>query len=154
MSDASQPSVVNTWVWRAVGTPPPKPKPMSIKVKALIQAPLMVAVAYALHHFTGHVIMPSVIVGLAALVLIGGLAVPAIFHAFERFGFLLARWVAAGLTWGLLVPFFYIVFGFGRLVLLMTRQDPMSIRFPAPDHTTFWEARPPVTDLSTYRRQH
>jgi hypothetical protein len=114
----------------------------------------MTGVAYAIHHFTGHVIMPLIIVGLAALILLGGLAVPPIFNAFERFGLLLARWVAAGLTWGLLVPFFYLVFGFGKLVLLVTRQDPLCVRFPAPGHTTFWEKRKPVPDLDQYRRQH
>lgn len=154
MSDTSSAAVVNTWTWRAVGPTPPVRKPLSIRTKALIQAPLMVAVAYAIHRYTGHVVMPSIIVGLAALILIGGLAIPPLFHAFERFGLLLARGVAAGLTWGLLVPFFYVVFGFGRLVLLVTRQDPLGIKFPAPDHATFWEARPPVKDLETYRRQH
>lgn len=154
MSDTSSAAVVNTWTWRAVGPTPPVRKPLSIRTKALIQAPLMVAVAYAIHRYTGHVVMPSIIVGLAALILIGGLAIPPLFHAFERFGMLLARGVAAGLTWGLLVPFFYVVFGFGRLVLLVTRQDPLSIKFPAPDLATFWEARPPVKDLESYRRQH
>ncbi len=154
MSDTTSSAVVNTWTWRAVGPPPPVRKPVSPKTKALIQAPLMVAVAYAIHHFTGHVIMPAIIVGLAVLILVGGLAIPSLFNAFERFGLLLARGVAAGLTWGLLVPFFYIVFGFGRLVILVTRQDPLSIKFPAPDHATFWEARPPVKNLDTYRRQH
>lgn len=114
----------------------------------------MAGVAYAIHHFTGHVIMPWVIAGLAALILLGGLAIPPIFHAFERFGLLLARWVSTGLTWGLLVPFFYVVFGFGKLLLLVTRQDPLSVRFPAPDHATFWEKRMPVADLNQYRRQH
>lgn len=145
---------MNTWPWQALGTPPPVRQPISIKVKALIQAPLMVLVAYAIHHFTGHKVMPAIIVGLAGLILLGGLAVPPIFHAFERFGFLLARWVAAGLTWGLLVPFFYLVFGFGKLVLVITRQDPLSVKFPAPEHTTFWENRPPVPDLNQYRKQH
>lgn len=154
MTNDTTTKVLNTWTWRAVGPPLPVHHPMSPKVKACIQAPLMVGVAYAIHHFTGHVIMPLIITGLAALILLGGLAVPPIFNAFERFGLLLARWVAAGLTWGLLVPFFYLVFGFGKLVLLVTRQDPLSVRFPAPDHTTFWVKRQPVTSLDQYRRQH
>lgn len=154
MTNDTTTKVLNTWTWQAVGPPLPVHHPMSPKVKSCIQAPIMVGVAYALHYFTGHVIMPLIITGLAALILLGGLAVPPIFNAFERFGLLLARWVAAGLTWGLLVPFFYLVFGFGKLVLLVTRQDPLSVRFPAPDHTTFWVKRQPVTSLDQYRRQH
>jgi hypothetical protein len=154
MTNDTTTKIVNTWTWQAVGPPLPVRHPWSPKVKACLQAPLMVGVAYAIHHFTGHVIMPLIIAGLAALILLGGLAVPPIFNAFERFGLLLARWVAAGLTWGLLVPFFYLVFGFGKLVLLVTRQDPLSVRFPAPDHATFWVKRQPVPSLDQYRRQH
>lgn len=154
MSSDSSPKIVNTWPWRALGAPIAKREPMSPKVKACIQAPLMLLVAYLLHRYTGHRVMPMIIAGLAALVLLGGLVIPPLFQAFERFGALLARGVAAGLTWGLLVPFFYLVFGFGRLVLVLTRQDPLKVRFPAPDQTTFWETRPPVTDLNQYRKQH
>jgi predicted histidine transporter YuiF (NhaC family) len=114
----------------------------------------MVLVAYLLLTFTSHRIMPAILVGLAALVLIGGLALPPLFHAFEKFGAWLARWVSAGLTWGLLVPFFYLVFGFGRLVLVLSRKDPLHIRFPAPDCPTFWIPRPPVRNLAQYRKQH
>lgn len=154
MSSDSSPKIVNTWPWRALGAPVARHTPMSPKVKALIQAPLMALVAYLIYRYTGHQIMPMIIAGLAALVLVGGLFIPPLFHAFERFGALLARGVAAGLTWGLLVPFFYLVFGFGRLVLVLTGQDPLKVRFPAPDQTTFWVARPPVTDLNQYRKQH
>ncbi len=111
-------------------------------------------VAYLLYRWTGHVVMPAVVAGLAVLVLVGGLLVPPLFHGFEKFGAWLARGVAAGLTWGLLVPFFYLVFGFGRLVLALTGQDPMQLRFPAPGQSTFWEARPGVPNLDQYRRQH
>lgn len=154
MSQTGKPQIVNTWPWKGVGLAPEPPRPMSSKVKALIQAPIMLLVAYLIFRFTGHKVMPCVIAGLAALVLIGGLAVPPIFRAFERFGLLLARGVSSALTWGLLVPFFYLVFGFGRLVLVLTGQDPLHVRFPAPDHTTFWEARRPVPNLAQYRKQH
>ena len=154
MSNAAKPVIVNTWPWKGLGTPPPVKQPMSRQAKACIQAPIMAGIAFLVLHFTDHRIMPGIIAGLAALVLIGGLAVPPLFHAFERFGLLLARWVSAGLTWGLLVPFFYIVFGFGRLVLVVTRQDPLQVRFPAPDRKTFWEPRPPVPGLEQYRKQH
>ena len=114
----------------------------------------MLAVAALIHRYTGHVVMPLVVVALAALVLLGGLAVPPIFRAFERFGVALARGVSAGLTWGLLTPFFYLVFGAGRLVLLATGSDPLRVRFPAPDRATFWEPRKPVRNMDQYRKQH
>ncbi len=154
MSKTGQVAIVNTWPWKAVGPAPAPVSPMSMKVKACIQAPIMLLVAYLIHRFTGHTVMPAIIAGLAALVLVGGLAVPPIFRAFERVGLFLAWGVSAGLTWGLLVPFFYVVFGLGRLVLIVTRQDPLQVRFPAPDHATFWEVRKPVPSLAQYRKQH
>lgn len=154
MSKTVQVTIVNTWPWKALGPTVEPVRPMSIKTKACIQAPIMLLVAFLLYQFAEHKVMPAIIAGLAVLVLVGGLAVPAIFRVFERVGLWLARGVSAALTWGLLVPFFYLVFGFGRLVLVLTRQDPMQVRFPAPDHATFWEARKPVPSLAQYRKQH
>ena len=150
----SAPTVVNTWKWRALGAPPPVVHPLSPGLKASIQAPIMLLVAFLLYRFTEHRVVPAVVAGLAVLLWLGGLAVPPVFRAFEWVGRLLARGVSAGLTWGLLVPFFYLVFGFGRLVLALTRRDPLQVRFPAPDRATFWEPRRPVSSLDQYRKQH
>jgi hypothetical protein len=149
-SDAALPK----WTWHAVGTPPPPRKPVSIKVKALIQAPIMAVVGYVIYRVWGHLVGPVIVWTLAALVLVGGLFVPAIFHGFERFGMLLAKWVSAALTWGLLTPFFYLVFTFGRLVLAVQRLDPMDRKFPEPGRTTFWVPRPRVPSMEQYKKQH
>jgi hypothetical protein len=127
---------------------------MSIQAKALIQAVAMSLIAWAIYHFLHHRVMPIVIWSLAGLVLIGGLVYHPIFHGFERFGQLLAKWVSAGLTWGLLVPFFYLCFLPGRLVLHLRGIDPMDRRFPEKEKGTFWEPRPPVRNMAQYTKQH
>ena len=145
---------MNTWPWQGLGPQPPQRKPMPMRVKATIQAVAMTVVGYIIYRVFDHLIGPAIVWTLAGLVLIGGWFVPAIFHGFEKFGAKLAFWVAGGLTWGLLVPFFYITFTFGRLVLTLKKLDPMDRSFPDLDRTTFWTPRPPVPSMDQYRKQH
>jgi len=143
---------VNTWTWRALGQPPPARKPLSPRVKATIQAPLMAAVGWLIFHFFGHVVVPLMVWTLAGLVLIGGWLVPPVFHAIERFGQAIARFATIGLNWLLLVPFFYLCFLPGRIILMLRRIDPMDRVFPDP-RPSFWIPRKPV-DTAQYKRQH
>jgi hypothetical protein len=144
---------VNTWPWRALGTPPPAKKPMSIKVKATIQAPLMILVGFFMYHYFGHRIVPYIVWTLSVVVLIGGWFIPPIFHGMERFGAWLAKWVAIILNYGLLVPFYYLCFVPGRLILKLQGIDPMDREFPSAK-PTFWIPRKPVNDVAQYRKQH
>lgn len=142
------------WPWKGTGAAiPPKPR-MSMRAKASIQTVVMATVGFVLHRFVGHAVMAYIVWFLAVLVLAGGFVYPPLFHAFERFGQKLARWVAAGLTWGLLVPFYYICFGLGRIVVAVTGKDPMDRKYPEPDKATFWVPRPPVRNMEQYRKQH
>ncbi|MFH0907153.1 MAG: hypothetical protein V1929_00115 [bacterium] len=140
------------WVWKASGPQPPAPKRMSIAAKTAIQVPLMLLVAFLLYHY-GHRVGPAIIVTLAALVFVGGFIYAPLFHGFETFGALLAKWVSSGLTWGLLVPFYYIVFVPARLILALTGNDPMTRGFPTQE-STYWIPRPPVRNMEQYRKQH
>lgn len=144
---------VNKWQWRVLGPTPAPKKPMDIKLKALLQAPLMALVGYLIYHFFGHLTGPLIVWTLAALVLVGGLFVPPLFRAIERFGLALGKAIAIGLNWGLLVPFFYLCFVPGRLLLKLQGIDPMNRKFPD-DATSFWIPRTPVTDPAQYRKQH
>jgi hypothetical protein len=153
MSSESTPKILNTWNWRVLGEPPPPKKKLSRAVKALIQVPIMLGIATLLYLWLGHVIMPIIIVVLASLVLVGGLFVPPIFDAFERFGVKLTYWVTLILNWGLLTPFFYLVFFPGRLVLKLKGKDPMDRVFPDP-RPTLWVPRKPVANLNQYTKQH
>ncbi len=148
------PKTMNTWDWKALGAPHKQARPMSLKLKSTLQALAMAAVGYVIYRIWGHPVGPAIVWSLAGLVLIGGWVFPPIFHGFEKFGAKLAFWVAGGLTWGLLVPFFYITFTFGRLILLVSGKDPMDRRFPDAERTSFWTPRPPVPSMAQYRKQH
>lgn len=100
----------------------------------------------------GHAVPASIIGGVAAFALISGLCLPRLFCRWEAFGQQLGRVVAVGVTWACLVPVFYLVFVPGRLILLLTRRDPMCREFPT-RLPTYWVPRPPVRDVAEYRRQ-
>lgn len=146
---------INKWTWTALGpqTPASKPKPMSIRTKALIQAPVMALVGSLLFFKWGHVIGACFVWTLAILVLAGGLFHPPLFHAFEKFGQKLAHWVGTGLTWALLLPFFYLCFVPGRFIMALRGRDPLTRKFPS-DEPTYWIPRKPVPDLNQYKKQH
>lgn len=144
---------VNTWHWKMLGSPPQPKKPMNIKVKALIQAPVMVLVGGLIYYFFDHLTGPVIVWTLASMVLIGGLFAPPLFRAIEHFGMTLGRWIAVGLNWGLLTPFFYLCFFPGRIILKLKGIDPMDRKFPD-DKDSFWIPRKPVPDLAQYRKQH
>jgi hypothetical protein len=144
---------VNKWKWSALGTPPPTKSPMSIKTKALIQVPIMTLVGWIMFHYFHHRVVPVIVWSLAGLVLVGGLFLPPLFHAFEKFGAFLAKWVAIMLNWVLLVPFFYLCFVPGRLILKLQGIDPMDRTYPDP-RPSLWIPRKPVASMEQYRKQH
>ena len=153
MNTSAAKGPINTWTWRILGAPPPVSQPMSPRLKATIQAPVMAVVGYLIYRWTGHLIGPAIVWTLAGLVLVGGWFIPPIFHTMERFGATLAVWVARILNYGLLVPFFYLCFVPGRLILKLQGIDPMDREFPS-DKPSFWIPRKPVSDPAQYRKQH
>lgn len=145
---------MNTWEWKALGFQLPATKKWPVPLKATIQAAVAGLVGWFLYAKWGHVVGPVIIWSIASLLLIGGWIYRPIFHGFEWFGAKLAHWVAGGLTWLLLVPFFYIAFAGGRLILLLSGKDPMDCAFPDAEKQTFWTPRPIVTDMKQYEKQH
>ena len=80
------------------------------------------------------------------------LFVPPAFAAIEGFGKKLGVWVGTGLTYLLLVPFFYLVFVPGRLVLALMGKDPMQREFPTKE-ASCWSPRRTKMDEAHYRKQ-
>lgn len=100
----------------------------------------------------GHAVPASIIGGIAAFSLVSGLMIPRLFARWEAMGAALAKGVGVALTWLCLVPTFFLVFVPARLILLLSRNDPMCRAFPT-RLPTYWVPRPPVKDPSEYRRQ-
>jgi len=154
MTDGKQGRVsAAIWNWTAreedAGPKPGKPR----HVRALIQAGIMAVIAFLLYRFAPHPIMGKIVFGLAGTVLISGFFLPSLFDAIERFGQRLGQWVATGLTWGLLTPFYYIVFPVGRFFFSLRGVDPLQREWPT-DRPSYWERRRPVRSMGQYRKQH
>lgn len=88
---------------------------------------------------------------LAALTLVGGLFSPPLYRAIDGAGRFLGRGAAVVLTWSLLLPFFLLCFGVGRIAQILLKKDPMTRR-PS-DAATYWVERAPDERPDRLRRQ-
>lgn len=141
------------WPWRekdAAKSAPQKTGPAASTV--LLQAGIMAVIGALVYWKLDHRAMGLAVWILAAIVLVSGFFIPPVFKAIERFGQALGRWVGALLTWGLLVPFFYLFFLPANLVMKIRGKDPLCRRCPS-NEPTYWTPRKPVTDAAQYRKQ-
>ena len=141
------------WPWRekdAAKSAPKKTGPAASTV--LLQAGIMAVIGALVYWKLDHRAMGLAVWILAAIVLVSGFFIPPVFKALERFGQALGRWVGTLLTWGLLVPFFYLFFLPANLLLKLRGKDPLCRRFPS-NEPTYWTPRKPVTDAAQYRKQ-
>ena len=140
------------WPWReTVSRSAAVPTHGNVKGRILLQTSMMAIVA-GLFFYRHHPIPGTILGSLAGLLLISGLFIPSFFLGFEKAGRKFGQWVATGVTWLLLVPFYYLCFVPGRIVILLTGKDPLTRQFPS-KATTFWVPRPPVKDPAQYRKQ-
>jgi hypothetical protein len=117
------------------------------------QCLLMLAVSGVLFFGFQHLLMGAVIGVLGLLLLSGILFSKSVMNGFDALARWLANGVSAGLTWSLLIPIFYLVFGFGRLVLLLARKDPMNRRFDA-SLGSYWIAVSPGKGKQNFQKQY
>lgn len=141
-----------TWAWRESAEATEDSKPKSTVRPALIQVGVMLVIAAILYHFE-HMLIVKIVLVLATLSLVCGLFIPAAYHRIERFGKFLGVVVGSGLTWILLVPFFYICFTCGRVSQLIKRKDPLQRACPS-DEATYWLDRRPITSDEYYKHQY
>ena len=76
-----------------------------------------------------------------------------LYDRFDRLVRLLATALAIGLTWLLLVPFFYLCFVPGRLVLMALRKDPMNRECPSAEKS-YWVPYRPSGGIERYSKQY
>ena len=141
------------WRWQEETDTNPLPKGMNPKVKVLITTPIALLIAYGIFRWRGHIVMPSIVVGIALSIAFCGFFVPSAYAAIER-GFLrFGAWVAVAMTWILLLPVYYLIFAPAHLLLRLRGRDPME-RAMSRQRKTYWSKRPPVTRENYYRSQH
>lgn len=109
--------------------------------QSLVQSSFMFAVGIVMF-LLKFFVTGTIAFGLAAIVFTSGRLAPRFYDALN--GGVMATGRACGLfvTWVLLVPFFYLCFLPGRLILLARRKDPMARKFPTSEKT-YWVPRAP-----------
>lgn len=145
MTDSFQQSAVSAAIWRwPAAAPGGRGGPLKTRVRAAMQAAVGGAAGLLLLLVFRHRAAGLVVLAIAAVLLVAGLFVPRAFAAIERFGKMLGRSVGAGLTWLLLVPFFYLCFVPARTLMALLKKDPLKLRF-SPEAGSYWTPRPPVS---------
>ena len=128
-----------TWNWRQPKSEAPAPA-KSLRRAAVLQALVMSVVSALLQYGLGHVLAGRIVAGLALLVLVLGIFVPAAYRPLHTFGQTLGRWVGTALTYLLLVPFFFLFFAPVALWLRLRGHDPLHRTFRDPQWT-YWISR-------------
>jgi hypothetical protein len=98
-------------------------------------------------------ILATVVFSISGLTLIGGLFIPPLYRGIQRVGQWLGKVVGVGITWILLVPFFYICFPLGRVFFTVAGKDPIQRRF-SPEAPTYWVPRKPISGPEHFHRQY
>ncbi|MFH1477073.1 MAG: hypothetical protein ABIH24_06250 [Verrucomicrobiota bacterium] len=119
----------------------------------LVQLVVMLAAGAWLFFRLEHYFAAYAVWALAALFLAGLLGCGKIAHGFDRAGAWLGRTAATGITWLLLAPMYYVVFGLGRLGLRLRGCDPMR-RSWDPAAVTYWDNRPENAGQEHWSRQY
>lgn len=99
-----------------------------------------------------HLILGGVLYALGTVTLVAGLFVPPLHAAITRFGGWLGRMVGTGMTWLLLVPFFYLFFTTARVFLTLSGKDPLTRRWDRAAKS-YWVDRKPAIDDKHFLRQ-
>jgi len=140
------------WPWRQSSNSSEKPKSAN-KKHALIQFCIMFVAASVVFFIFHHKWLGGIIYCLGLLVLISFFFLPPIYSASESVSRLLIMVIGKTLTYVLLVPFYYLCFFPGRLLLNLLRKDPMK-RLLETDTKTYWLDRPDAEDTDHYKVQY
>jgi len=139
-----------TWNWRQ-----PVPDAVDPKVRlrraAVTQALVMLAVSAGLQYGLGHLLAGRIVGALAGIILILGFVFPAAYRPVHAFGQTLGRLVGTGLTYLLLVPFFFLFFLPVAIWLRLRGRDPLSRKF-RDRRWTYWISRRPQTNDGNIER--
>ena len=121
--------------------------------RSLLQFSIMLIIASLLFFLFHHIVFGIIIYCLSFLVLLCGFFIPHAFAVFDKTGRFLGTFAGRLLTYLLLVPFFYLCFFPGRLILKLLGKDPMKRGFE-PNATTYWISREDTEDTSHYKVQY
>ena len=140
------------WPWRQQARDP-RHEAGRRRQHVLIEVGIMVAVGLLFRFVFHKVWIPRIVFSLAAFVLISGLFIPAWYAGFKRGGAILGTAAGVGCAWLVLVPFFYICFTIGRVMLLIKKSDPLQ-RALVKEQSSYWSVHRPPKGPESYKKQY
>ncbi len=147
----SRPTVLQvTWNWRQPDAPGGPTN--DLRRAAVIQALITGAIAAMIYFGLGHLLVGRIIAGLSVFVLCLGIFLPAAYATVHRLGQSLGRITGTGLTYLLLVPFFYLFFLPVAIWLRLRGRDPLHRKF-RDARWTYWVSRQPQPRSHNIERQ-
>jgi|APCry1669188970_1035186.scaffolds.fasta_scaffold54516_2 hypothetical protein len=137
--DAHNSVAAATWPWRDRETKKADTAARRRRHRILLQSAvgLSAGAVMLLMHWNR---MGTIAVCIASAIFVVGRIVPRFYDAIDGSIMFVANVFGRLLTWILLVPFFYLCFLPGRIILLAKRKDPMSRKCPS-NEATFWVTR-------------
>ena len=139
------------WAWKT--TKVVQDAYLKRRKNAIIESLIAYVVAIVFELVLDKHAMAIAIFSIASIGLFGGLFMPSFYVGFKRVFIIIARAISIAVTWVLLLPFFYICFTFGRIIIQLQRKDPLQRGFD-PAKSSYWSKRRKNTGMRSYRRQY
>jgi hypothetical protein len=124
------------------------PRVGHIVIQALV--PAAMAGAFFLRH---HRVMGWIVLAVSGWMLVSGLLLPGAFLVVERALKAFGRLIALGLTWLLLVVFFFLFFLPLSLFLRRQMRALLALEFDK-NQASYWQDRLPVSNAEHFQRQY
>lgn len=137
------------WLWQEDKISSGQKKP------PLVMAFASLAFAWVIAGFVYFFLHPAIaiiVICISSFVFFCGQFLPTVYGRLLTLFQKLSRSVGFVMSWLLLVPFFYLCFGGGRLVLKITGKDPMKRGFDS-RASSYWEKRKDPVGVGQYRKQ-
>lgn len=120
-------------------------------LRATVTSLIALTIAAVLYGF-GRTLFAAIVASIAVTLWLIAMLAPGVDGVIQRLLQRFANFVGTGLTWLLLVPFFYLSFPIGHLVLKLKGRDPLEREFPT-ERPTYWIPRPVVEDAEAHCRR-
>jgi hypothetical protein len=129
------------WPWRERKAPTPADRARARYRRCVIEALIMSAAGTLILVWKHHRVPAIILYSMAGLFLVSGMFISPVYNVLKGMVEFLVRVLTTMVNWILLAPFFYVVFTFGRLMLLLKGKDPLCRKCPT-DQKTYWMAQP------------
>ncbi len=131
-----------TWNWRedAAERTGDQGSRGSLLRRALLQSAIMSIFGLFLYFVLGHQVSAMVVIGLATVIMLLGIFLPAAYARVHAFGQGLGQFVGRILLYLLMVPFFYLYMTPAALLLRLQKRDPLQRGLREPQWT-YWIPR-------------